>query len=45
MAQHTPYPTAAQVLDLLVETLARHSSLSITDERAIRKLRPRMYKV
>lgn len=45
MAQHPPHPTAAQVLDLLVETLAQHSSLSITDERAIRKLRPRMYKV
>jgi CRP-like cAMP-binding protein len=42
MAKHPAHPTAAQALDLLVRTLGRHSTLSIRDERAIRKLRPRV---
>jgi hypothetical protein len=39
------HPTSAQALHLLVETLARHSSLSMSDERAIRRLHPRVRKV
>jgi CRP-like cAMP-binding protein len=42
MAKHPAHPTAAQALDLLVRTLGRHSTLSIRDERAIRKLHPRV---
>jgi CRP-like cAMP-binding protein len=42
MARHTPHPTSVQAVDLLVRTLARHSTLSIRDERAIRKLHPRV---
>jgi CRP-like cAMP-binding protein len=45
MAQKNAHPTSAQALDLLVETLARHSSLSVSDERAIRRLQPRVRKV
>jgi CRP-like cAMP-binding protein len=42
MAQHNTHPTPAHAVDLLVRTLARHSTLSIKDERAIRKLHPRV---
>jgi CRP-like cAMP-binding protein len=42
MAKHPPQPTTAQAPDLLVRTLGRHSTLSIRDERAIRKLHPRV---
>jgi CRP-like cAMP-binding protein len=42
MAQHTNHPTPAQAVDLLVRTLGRISTLSIRDERAIRKLHPRV---
>jgi len=45
MAHHPAHPTAAQAVDLLVRTLARHSSVSIRDERAIRKLHPRVSKI
>jgi CRP-like cAMP-binding protein len=45
MAQHNAHPTATQVLDLLVETLARHSALSLNDERALRRLHPLVRKV
>jgi CRP-like cAMP-binding protein len=45
MAQHTTHPTPAQAADLLVRTLGRHSTLSIRDERALRKLHPRVRKV
>ena len=44
MARHTDRRTTAQALDLLVKTLARHSSLTTADERAIRRLRPRLSK-
>jgi CRP-like cAMP-binding protein len=39
------HPTAAQVLDLLVETLARHSNFSMNDNREIRRLRPKVSNV
>src|SRR5581483_3487206 len=42
MARHNAHPTSAQAVDLLVRTLGRHSTLSIRDERAIRKLHPRV---
>lgn len=42
MAQHTAHRTPAQAVDLLIRTLGRHSTLSIRDERAIRKLHPRV---
>lgn len=42
MARHPAHPTAAQAVDLLVRTLARHSTVSIRDERSIRKLHPRV---
>lgn len=45
MAARNDHATAAQALDLLVKTLARHSSLSTTDERAIRKLHPQLRSV
>jgi hypothetical protein len=45
MARKTAHPTPAQALDLLVETLARHSTLSVGDERGIRRLRARVRKV
>jgi CRP-like cAMP-binding protein len=45
MAQRTAHPTPAQALELLVQTLGRNSTLSIRDERAFRKLRPRVSKV
>jgi CRP-like cAMP-binding protein len=45
MAQQNAYPTSAQALDLLVKTLARHSTLSMNDEHAIRRLHPRLRKV
>jgi CRP-like cAMP-binding protein len=41
MAQKT-HPTALEALELLVQTLARHSTISTKDERAIRKLRTRV---
>jgi CRP-like cAMP-binding protein len=45
-AQRTVHPTSVQAVELLVQTLSRHSSLSRGDERAMRKLlRPRMSKV
>jgi CRP-like cAMP-binding protein len=42
MAQHPNHPTPAQAVDLLVRTLGRISTLSIRDERALRKLHPRV---
>ena len=39
------HPTAAQVLDLLVETLARHSNFSMNDKREIRRLRSKVSQV
>jgi CRP-like cAMP-binding protein len=42
MARPPDHPTATQVLNLLVETLARHSSLTNADERAMRRLHPRV---
>jgi CRP-like cAMP-binding protein len=42
MAQHPAHRTATQTLDLLVKTLGRHSTLSLRDERAIRKMHPRV---
>jgi CRP-like cAMP-binding protein len=42
MTRHNAHPTPAQVVDLMVRTLGRHSTLSIRDERAIRKLHPRV---
>lgn len=45
MARRTDHATAAQALDLLVATLARHSSVSNADERALRRLHPRLSKV
>jgi CRP-like cAMP-binding protein len=45
MAQKNIHPNPAQALDLLVETLARHSTLSVADERAIRRLHPRVREV
>jgi CRP-like cAMP-binding protein len=42
MAKHTAHPTPVQAMDLLVRTLGRHSTLSIRDERAFRKLHPRV---
>ena len=38
MAQKNAHPTSVQAVELLVQTLARHSSLSSSDERAIRRL-------
>src|SRR5436190_8213825 len=38
MAQKNAHPTSAQAVELLMQTLARHSSLSSSDERAIRRL-------
>jgi CRP-like cAMP-binding protein len=45
MSPKNAHPTSAQALDLLVETLARHSRLSMNDGRAIRRLHPRVRKV
>jgi len=45
MARQTDRPTAKQALDLLIETMARHSSLSNADERAFRRLHPRLGKL
>lgn len=42
MPRHAAHPTPVQAVDLLVRTLARHSTLSIKDERAIRRLHPRV---
>lgn len=42
MARQTDGPTQPQALDLLVETLARHSTLTTADERLIRRLHPRL---
>jgi CRP-like cAMP-binding protein len=42
MAQKNAHPTAPEALELLVQTLARHSIISTRDERAIRKLRARV---
>jgi len=42
MTKHGTHPTPAQAVDLLVRTLGLHSTLSIGDERAIRKLHPRV---
>ncbi len=42
MAQHPAHRSATQAVDLLVKTLGRHSTLSIRDERAIRKLHARV---
>jgi CRP-like cAMP-binding protein len=38
VAQKHAVPTSAQAVELLVQTLARHSSLLSSDERAIRRL-------
>lgn len=40
MAKHNTHPTPAHAVDLLVRTLARHSTVSARDEAAIRKLHP-----
>lgn len=45
MTRHTDRRTTAQALDLLVKTLARHSTLSNSDERALRRLNPRLSKL
>jgi CRP-like cAMP-binding protein len=45
MAKKNAHPASTQALDLLVETLARHSTLSVADERAIRRLNPRVREV
>lgn len=45
MAKRSTHPTATQVLDLLVETLARHSTISMHDERELRRMHPRVSKV
>jgi CRP-like cAMP-binding protein len=46
MAKRSTNPTSAQAVELLVQTLSRHSSLSSGDERAMRKLlHPRVSKV
>jgi CRP-like cAMP-binding protein len=45
MARQTDHPAAPQAVSLLVKTLARHSTLSPADERAIRKLHPRVSSV
>jgi len=45
MAQHSPQPTSAQAIDLLVRTLGQHSRVSIKDEHALRKLHPRVTRV
>jgi CRP-like cAMP-binding protein len=42
MARQNKHLTEVQTLDLLVKTLARHSSLTNADERAIRKLQHRV---
>ena len=42
MPRRPAHPTPTQVVDLLVKTLGRHSTLSIRDERAIRKMHPRV---
>jgi hypothetical protein len=38
MAKRSTDPTSARAVELLVQTLSRHSSLSSGDERAMRKL-------
>jgi CRP-like cAMP-binding protein len=46
MAKRSADPTSARAVELLVQTLSRHSSLSSGDERAMRKLlHPRVSKV
>jgi len=46
MAKRSTNPTSAGAVELLVQTLSRHSSLSSGDERAMRKLlHPRVSKV
>src|ERR1700757_2408987 len=46
MAKRSTNPTSAQAVELLVQTLSRHSSLSSGDKRAMRKLlHPRVSKV
>jgi CRP-like cAMP-binding protein len=45
MAKTTAHTTPAQAADLLVRTLGRHSTLSIRDERELRKLHPRVTRV
>ena len=45
MMANNAHPTPAQAVELLVQTLGRHSTLSIRDERAIRKLHTRVSKV
>lgn len=42
MARHPAHRTPTQAVDLLVKTLGRHSTLSIRDERALRKMHPRV---
>src|SRR5690242_5484140 len=38
MSQKDPHPSAAEAVELLVQTLSRHSNLSSSDERAIGRL-------
>jgi CRP-like cAMP-binding protein len=45
MARQNKHLTEVQALDLLVKTLARHSSLTTADERAMRRLHPRVVTV
>ncbi len=45
MPRRSSQPTHAHAIELLVETLARHSKLTLRDERAIRQLRPHIREV
>lgn len=45
MARKISHPTSPQAVELLVQTLSRHSNLSSSDERAINKLHPRVSNV
>jgi CRP-like cAMP-binding protein len=45
MARKTSHPTSARAVELLEQTLSRHSNLSSADERAINKLHPRVTNV
>lgn len=45
MTRQIDHPTAAEAVDLLVRTLARHSSLTPADERAIGRLHPRVSQI
>jgi CRP-like cAMP-binding protein len=42
MTQKNTHPTALRALELLVQTLARHSTISTKDQRSIRKLHTRV---